>query len=119
MRSNPNTRAALSLARQLRFIPPKRTLKETTMELTSWIVLWVAATAIAVVLGYYRMTLGLHDEIGMRIGSSEQTEFYRRQKSVQHKIMRLDRYGIGFTVASAILAVVVVLVWAFESGGRS
>jgi hypothetical protein len=88
------------------------------MELTSWIVLWVAATAIAVVLGYYRMTLGLHDEIGMRIGSADHAEFYHRQQSLQRKITKLDRYGIGFTVVSAVLALVVVLVWAFESGGR-
>lgn len=88
------------------------------MELTSWIVLWVAATAVAVVLGYYRMTLGLHDEIGMRIGSAADTEFYQRQRSLQRKILQLDRYGIGFTIASAVLAVVVVLVWAVESGGR-
>lgn len=86
------------------------------MDLTSWIVLWVAATAVAVVLGYYRMTLGLHDEIGMRIGSYEHAEFYQRQKSLQCKIVRLDRYGIGFTIASAVLAVIVVLVWAVESG---
>jgi hypothetical protein len=30
----------------------------------------------------------------------------------------LDRYGIAFTVASAILAMVVVLAWALESGGK-
>jgi hypothetical protein len=89
------------------------------MDLTSWMVLWVAATAVAVVLGYYRMTLGLHDEIGMPIGSVKQAEFYQRQRNVQQKITRLDRYGIGFTIVSAILAVVVVLVWAMESGGRS
>ena len=88
------------------------------MDLTSWIVFWVAATAIAVVLGYYRMTLGLHEEIGMRIGSPEQAEFYERQQKRQRKITLLDRYGIGFTIASAVLAIVVVLVWAFESGGR-
>lgn len=88
------------------------------MELTTWILLWAAATVAAVVLGYYRMTLGLHDEIGMRIGSSVDAEFYERQKTQQRKILQLDRYGIGFTIASAVLAVVVVLLWAVESGGR-
>jgi hypothetical protein len=33
-------------------------------------------------------------------------------------MMQVDRYGITFTVVSAILAVVVVLAWAIESGGK-
>jgi hypothetical protein len=88
------------------------------MDLTSWIILWIAATAIAVVLGYYRMTLGLHDVMGMRIGEPDQAEFYQRQQSLQRKVTRLDRYGIGFTAVSAVLALVVVLIWAIEKGGR-
>jgi hypothetical protein len=92
--------------------------KEAAMDLTSWMVLWVAATAIAVALGYYRITLGLHDEMGMRLGPANQTEFYQRQQKLHHRMTQLDRYGIAFTVASAILAVVVVLAWALESGGK-
>jgi hypothetical protein len=87
------------------------------MDLTSWIVLWVAATAIAVVLGYSRMTLGLHDEMGMRLGAHH-TEFYQKQQSLQRRMTQLDRYGIAFTILSAILAVVVVIAWALESGGK-
>ena len=87
------------------------------MDLTTWIVLWVAATAIAVVLGYYRMTLGLHDEMGMRLGM-DQTQFYQKQQSLQRRMTQLDRYGITFTVASAILALVVVLARALESAGK-
>ena len=86
------------------------------MDLTSWIILWIVATAIAIVLGYYRMTLGLHEVMGMRIGEPDQAEFYQRQQSLQHKVMQLDRFGIAFTVISAVLALVVVLVWAMESG---
>lgn len=88
------------------------------MDLTSWMVLWVAATAIAVALGYYRIALGLHEEMGMRLGSAHQTEFYQRQQKLHRRMTQLDRYGIAFTVASAILAVVVVLAWALESAGR-
>lgn len=88
------------------------------MDLTTWIVLWVAVTAVAVVLGYYRMTLGLHDEMGMRLGTADQTAFYQKQQSLQRRMMQVDRYGITFTVVSAILAVVVVLAWAIESGGK-
>lgn len=88
------------------------------MELTTWIVLWVATTAVAVVLGYYRMTLGLHDQLGMRIGSADHEAFYAKQLTLQRKINQLDRYGIGFTVASAVLAVIVVLAWAVERGGK-
>jgi hypothetical protein len=81
------------------------------MDLTGWIVFWVAVTAIAVVLGYYRMTLGLHDDMGMRLGS-DQAHFCQKQQRLQRKITQLDRYGISFTIASAILAVVVVFAWA-------
>jgi hypothetical protein len=88
------------------------------MDLTTWIVLWVAATAVAVALGYYRMTLGLHDPLGMKIGSADQVEFYQKQQSLHRRMTRVDRYGITFTVVSAILAVVVVLAWALESGGK-
>jgi hypothetical protein len=88
------------------------------MDLTTWIVLWVAATAVAVVLGYYRMTLGLHDVLGMRIGEPDEAAFYQKQQTLQRKMAQLDRFGIGFTVASAILALIVVLAWAMESGGR-
>jgi hypothetical protein len=88
------------------------------MDLTTWIVLWVAATAVAVVLGYYRMTLGLHDEMGMRLGTADQVGFYQRQQDLQRRITRVDRYGIAFTVVSAVLALVVVLAWALESGAR-
>jgi hypothetical protein len=88
------------------------------MDLTSWMVLWVVATAIAVALGYYRITLGLHDEMGIRLGPANQTEFYHRQQKLHRKMTLLDRYGIAFTVASAILAMVVVLAWALESGGK-
>ena len=88
------------------------------MDLTTWMVLWVAATAIAVALGYYRITLGLHEVMGMRLGSGNQTEFYRKQQKLHRRMTQLDRYGIAFTVASAILAVVVVLAWALESGGK-
>ena len=87
------------------------------MDLTTWIVLWVAATTITVVLGYYRMTLGLHDEMGMRLGT-DQAKFYQRQQRMERKIAKLDRYGITFTVISAILAVAVALAWALESGAR-
>ena len=89
------------------------------MDLTSWILLWVAATAIALVLGYYRMTLSLHDEVVIRISSANQSQFYQKQQSLQRRIIQVDRYGIGFTVVSAALAIVVVLAWAIESGGKS
>jgi hypothetical protein len=56
--------------------------------------------------------------MGMRLGAADQREFYQRQKSQQRKMTQVDRYGITFTVVSAILAVVVVLAWAIESGGK-
>lgn len=88
------------------------------MDLTGWMVLWVVVTAAAVVLAYFRMTLGLHDEMGIRLASPDQASFNQRQQAVQRRMNRVDLFGISFTVISAVLAIVVLLVWAMETAAK-
>jgi hypothetical protein len=35
------------------------------MELTTWMIAWALLTTIVVVLAYYRLTLGLHEILGV------------------------------------------------------
>ena len=87
------------------------------MELTSWIVAWTVVTSAAVVLAYTRMTIGMHDVLGMRIGELDAAEFYKKQAAVTSKLRRLDRYGMTLTALSAVLALVIVVLWAMGSAG--
>lgn len=87
------------------------------MELTTWIVLWVLVTSAAVAFGYARMTIGMHDVLGMKISELDADAFYEQQQAVTRKLQRLDRYGITLTVLSAVLALVVLALWAVQSAG--
>lgn len=87
------------------------------MELTTWIVAWVLVTSGAVVFAYARMTIGMHDVLGMRIDEGDAEQFYEKQQAVTRKLRRLDRYGIALTALSALLALIVLALWAMESAG--
>jgi len=87
------------------------------MELTIWVIAWVLVTTGAVVLGYARMTIGMHDVLGMRINEADTDAFYQQQQAITAKLRRLDRFGITLTVLSALMAIVVVALWAIESAG--
>jgi hypothetical protein len=89
------------------------------MELTTWVVGWVAVTACAVALGYLRMTISMHDVLGMRIDEPDTASFYEQQQATARKLKKIDLFGISATVLSAALALVIVVVWAIEhAGGR-
>lgn len=83
--------------------------------LTGLIVAWVVVTTAAVLLAYYRMTLGLHDIMDLHLAMKDglDPEEVRRGS----RIGKLDKYGIPLTVLSALIAVSAVLVWAMESAG--
>ena len=83
--------------------------------LNGLVVGWVIVTTVAVLLAYYRMTLGLHDVIDLHVAMKDglDPEEVRRGS----RIGRLDKLGIPLTVLSALMAIAVVLVWAMESAG--
>lgn len=87
------------------------------MSLMTWIVAWTVVTTVVIVVGYFRMTFGLHEILGMRIGSSDDAKFYREQANVDRRFNRLDLIGMTLTVVSALMMLVIVILWAIESGG--
>jgi hypothetical protein len=90
------------------------------MELSGYIVGWVLVTTIVVALGFYRLTLGLHEVLGVRFNSpdeSDDTEFYKQQGKIERKMEAIDKIGVALTAVSAILAVIITLMWAAASGG--
>ena len=87
------------------------------MNLMTWIVGWTVVTTIVVIVGYFRLTFGLHEVLGTRLGSTHQAEFYEQQRKVERRFNRLDIVGMTLTVVSALMMVVIVFLWAIESGG--
>ena len=83
--------------------------------LNGLIVGWVIVTTLAVVLAYYRMTLGLHDVIDLHFAMKDGLDPEEARRG--SRIGRLDKYGIPLTVLSALMAIAVVIVWAMESAG--
>ncbi len=87
------------------------------MDLMNWIIVWAAVTTAVVVLAYLRLTFGLREISGVRFGSAEQTEFYEQQQKMERKLNRLDFFGIALTVVSALMGLVIIVLWAIESAG--
>jgi hypothetical protein len=84
----------------------------------AWIVVWAIVTTAVVVLAYYRMTLGLHEIIGVRLGSGHQAEFYGEQIKLERKMDKLDVFGAILTGLSAVMVVVIAILWAIEASAR-
>lgn len=87
------------------------------MTLMTWIVAWAVVTTGVVVLGYLRLTFGLHEVLGVKFGSPEQAQLYFEQQKSERRLQRLDVVGIVLTAVSGVLALVVLFLWAIESGG--
>lgn len=86
------------------------------MTLMTWIVIWAVVTTAVVVLGYLRLTFGLHEILGVKFSGSEESKFYIEQGKVERKLEKLDILGIALTALSAVMAVILVLLWAAQSG---
>ena len=83
--------------------------------LTGLIVAWVVVTTAAVVLAYYRMTLGLHDVIDIHLASKGGEGLDADDIRRGSRIAKLDKWGIPLTVLSVLTMIGVVLVWASEN----
>jgi len=75
----------------------------------------VIVTTLAVLLAYYRMTLGLHDFIDLHIAMKDGLDPEEARRG--SRMGKLDKFGIPLTVLSALMAIAVVLVWALDSAG--
>ncbi len=83
--------------------------------LTGLIVAWVVVTTAAVVLAYYRATLGLHDVIDIHLGSQGTSGLDADDVRRGSRIGKIDKWGIPLTALSVLTMIAVVLVWAMES----
>ncbi len=86
------------------------------MELTTLIICWVVVTTVVVILGYVRMTMGLHDVVEVHLSGNgpavDPDDVLRTSR-----MAKIDRVGIPLTVLSAIIALAILLVWAVEQAG--
>lgn len=87
------------------------------MSLMGWVIVWAVVTTAVVVLAYFRLTMGLHEVLGVRFGSGHQAEFYGEQRAQSRKMKRLDAAGMILTAASVLMVFVIVVLWAIESAG--
>ena len=89
------------------------------MDLITWVVAWAVVTTAVVVLGYLRLTFGLHDTLSVKFGSGEHSEFYGKQQQAGRTMNRLDVLGIVLTAVSALMVLVIIALWAIESAGSA
>lgn len=85
------------------------------MDPTAWMIAWAIVTTAVVVLAYYRLTLGLHEIIGVRLGTGHQAEFYAKQHKVERRMEKLDVVGLALTVLSAVMVIVIAILWAVQA----
>jgi hypothetical protein len=86
--------------------------------LTGLIVAWVVVTTVAVVLAYYRMTLGLHDVLDIHLASKGGEGLDVDDIRRGGRMAKLDKWGIPLTVLSALTMIAIVLVWAMENAAN-
>ena len=86
------------------------------MELTTLIMIWAVVTTVVVILGYWRMTLGLHDLLAVHF-TGDQPAVDPNDVRVSDRVRRIDRVGIPLTAVSALLALAILAVWAMEQAG--
>lgn len=89
------------------------------MNLMTWIIAWAVITTAVIVLGYFRLTFGLHEVTGVKFGSPKQGEFYADQGKNERKLEALDMAGMALTAVSALPALAILLIWAVQSGGAA
>ncbi len=87
------------------------------MDLMTWVVAWAVVTTAVVILALLRLTFGLHDTPGLKIGAGEHAEFYGKQQEAGRTMNRLDVLGIALTVVSALMVLVIIGLWAIENAG--
>ncbi len=82
------------------------------MNLIPWMIAWAAVTTAVLVLGFYRLTLGLHEDPGVYIGANEERQA-KTKAAFEAKISRVELYGKTLTAISAVLILVTVILWVY------
>ena len=90
------------------------------MNLTPWMIAWATVTTAVLVLAFYRLTLGLHEDPGMYIDANEAHQAEAKAAS-DARITKVEFYGKALTALSAFLILVTVVLWiygALTTGAR-
>lgn len=90
------------------------------MNLTPWMIAWATVTTAVLVLAFYRLTLGLHEDPGIYIDANEARQA-RSKAASDARITKIEFYGKALTALSALLILVTVVLWiygALTTGAR-
>jgi len=85
-------------------------------ELMPWMIAWAVVTTAVLILGFYRLTLGLHEDPGVYIDAAEARQA-KEKSDLDHKIERVELYGKSLTAVSAVLIAITALLWVFGALG--
>jgi hypothetical protein len=82
------------------------------MNLIPWMIAWATVTTAVLVLGFYRLTLGLHEDPGMYIDAN-QAHQAEAKAAIDAKISRIELYGKTLTVVAALLMSITLILWVY------
>jgi uncharacterized membrane protein YhfC len=81
-------------------------------ELVPWIIAWAVVTTVVLVLAFYRLTLGLHEDPGMHLDAAEAPQAKAKAAMVR-RIDKVELYGKSLTIVSAVLIGLTVFLWVY------
>lgn len=88
-------------------------------DLFPWILAWAVVTTVVLVLAFYRLTLGLHEDAGMHLDVAEAPQA-KAKAAMARRIDKVELYGKSLTAVSAVLIGVTLFLWVYGAvmGGQ-
>ena len=83
------------------------------MDLTPWIIFWAAVTTVVMLLAFYRLSLGMHEDADLHL-NEEDAAPNLEQAAMAKRIDLVEMIGKSLTVVSVLLVFFIAGVWAFE-----
>lgn len=83
------------------------------MDLTPWIIFWAAVTTVVMLLAFYRLSLGMHEDADLHL-NEEDAAPNLEQVAMAKRIDLVEMIGKSLTVVSVLLVFFIAGVWAFE-----
>ena len=85
-----------------------------TFNLMPWMILWAVLTTIVIILAIWRLLGGLHELGGIHLATGGQKELEQEVRAVR-KLNRIDHWGIGLTVVSAVLILAIGVAFLYNA----
>ena len=83
------------------------------MDLTPWIIFWAAVTTVVMLLAFYRLSLGMHEDADLHLNDDDPAPNVA-QVAMAKRINRVETMGKSLTVVSVLLVLFIAGIWAFE-----